>query len=111
MSNENRSDRRRVLIAGANFIAGAIGVSFLLRTSPAKAAAGRGESYAMNSTTEGKCATCAFWGGIRRLSDDRQTVLTQSLGWCNNPDSKRYGQLTTPETGPMKSWRKWQLIP
>lgn len=110
MSSEFRSDRRGVFVAGANLVAGAVGGSLLLGTAPASAAMDHDEFYSMSSGTEGKCATCVFWGGMRKLSEDRETVLTQSLGWCNNPDSQRYHQLTTPETGPMESWRKWPLI-
>jgi len=85
--------------------------SLLVRASSAEAGDAGGEFYSVKASTSGKCATCAFWGGIRKLSDDRSAVLTQSLGWCNNPESKRFGQLTTPESGPMKSWSKWPVLP
>ncbi len=59
---------------------------------------------------EGVCATCRFWGGIRRASEDKKTVYSESIGWCNNPNSPNYQQMTTPVTGPMKSWRKWEAL-
>lgn len=73
-------------------------------------AAGAGLRYEMSSTTEGKCATCSYWGGIRKLSKDGKTVISQSLGYCNNPESHNYRKTTTPETGPMKKWKKWEVI-
>lgn len=66
--------------------------------------------YEMSADTQAKCATCEYWGGIRKISRDGKAVLTQSLGWCNNPKSAHYNTLTTPETGPMKSWRRWQVL-
>ncbi len=59
---------------------------------------------------EGLCATCRFWGGIRRASEDKKTVYCESLGWCNNPESHNYQTMTTPVTGPMKVWQKWEAL-
>ena len=73
-------------------------------------AANAGLKYEMPSVTEGKCATCSYWGGIRKLSKDGKSVISQSLGYCNNPESHNYHKTTTPETGPMKKWRKWEVI-
>lgn len=72
--------------------------------------ANAGLKHEMSSTTEGKCATCRYWGGIRKLSKDGKTIVSQSLGYCNNPQSHNYHKTTTPETGPMKKWRKWEVI-
>ncbi|NNC67718.1 MAG: hypothetical protein HKN83_06780 [Gammaproteobacteria bacterium] len=69
-----------------------------------------GLHFEMSSDTEGKCATCKYWGGIRKLSKDGKTVCAQSLGYCNNPESHNYHKTTTPETGPMKKWKKWGAI-
>ena len=69
-----------------------------------------GLKYEMSSATEGKCATCRYWGGVRKLSKDGETVISQSLGYCNNPESHNYHKTTTPETGPMKKWKKWEVI-
>ena len=72
--------------------------------------ANAGLHFEMESDTEGKCATCNYWGGIRKLSKDGKTVISQSLGYCNNPKSHNYHKTTTPETGPMKAWSKWSVI-
>lgn len=59
---------------------------------------------------EGICATCRYWGGQRRLSEDRKTVMAESLGWCNNVDSPHFQTMRSPEAGPMKAWRKWEAL-
>ncbi len=76
----------------------------------ASSSANAGLHFEMSSDTEGKCATCKYWGGIRKLSKDGKTVCAQSLGYCNNPESHNYHKTTTPETGPMKKWKKWGAI-
>jgi len=81
-----------------------------LVSGAATTTANAGLKYEMSSSTEGKCSTCRYWGGIRKLSKDGKTVISQSLGYCNNPESHNYHKTTTPETGPMKKWRKWEVI-
>jgi hypothetical protein len=66
--------------------------------------------FATPASVTARCATCSYWGGVRRISEDGKTVMSESLGWCNNPKSHHYGQLTTPETGPMDSWKKWEAL-
>jgi anaerobic selenocysteine-containing dehydrogenase len=63
-----------------------------------------------DAKAEGICLTCAFWGGIRRVSDDGKKVVAESLGYCNNPKSEHYRMSTTPTTGPMKSWTRWPAL-
>lgn len=67
-------------------------------------------AFVADAGEEGVCATCRFWGGMRKVSKDRKLVYCETLGWCNNPDSHHYHTVTTPETGPMKSWRKWEAL-
>ena len=67
-------------------------------------------AFVVKADQKGVCATCRFWGGIRRVSEDKKTVYCESLGWCNNPDSHHYQTMTTPSIGPMKSWKKWEAI-
>lgn len=62
------------------------------------------------SDTEGRCVTCEFWGGIRRVSKDGKSVMVESLGYCSNPESANYQNTTTPMNGPMKAWRRWQAL-
>lgn len=69
-----------------------------------------GEVFVVSGDKEGVCGTCRFWGGVRRAAEDKKTVYCESLGWCNNPDSPNYQSKTTPVTGPMKAWRKWEAL-
>ena len=66
----------------------------------------------ISADKEGICATCRFWGGIRRASEDKMNVYCESLGWCNNPDSPNYQKMTmpVPTNGPMKVWRKGEAL-
>jgi anaerobic selenocysteine-containing dehydrogenase len=68
------------------------------------------KGFTMDSATEGQCATCRFWGGIRKVSEDGKSITTQSLGWCNNPKSMSFQKMTPPDFGPMKSWTKWEAL-
>jgi anaerobic selenocysteine-containing dehydrogenase len=106
----NHLGRRTFLVrTGQALVGGALGsVAFTARAGDATKALDA--FYEMSADTQSKCATCEYWGGIRKISMDGQAVLTQSLGWCNNPDSAHYNTLTTPETGPMKSWKRWQVL-
>ena len=68
------------------------------------------DAFVVKASEEGICATCRFWGGIRRASEDKKTVYCESLGWCNNPASHHYQGKTTPVTGPMDTWKKWEAL-
>jgi hypothetical protein len=73
---------------------------------------GSGDGLAVPATTEDTCGTCQFWGGMRKISDDRKEVVAQSMGWCNNPDSPNYQKLT-PADNQMKKpgiWKKWPAL-
>jgi len=63
-------------------------------------------------TTEDTCATCRFWGGIRKLSDDGKQVIAQSKGWCNNPNSPNHRKLTMADhrMGKADIWKKWTAL-
>lgn len=73
-------------------------------------ASGSSEAFAIGADSEARCGTCQFWGGKRRVSDDGRTVLAESLGVCNNPASHNFRKVTTPETGPMPAWKKWEAL-
>ncbi|MGN7610754.1 hypothetical protein ACQZV8_01570 [Magnetococcales bacterium HHB-1] len=75
-----------------------------------KAVEDRQPIFTMDSKTEGKCGTCRYWGGMRQLSSDGKTVYCHTLGWCNNKKSHHFQKTTTPETGPMASWKAWEAI-
>lgn len=68
------------------------------------------DSVATPASAAGLCATCKYWGGIRRVSADKQTVYSESLGWCNNSTSPNFQKKTTPISGPMKMWEKWEAL-
>lgn len=68
------------------------------------------DAFTVKAREEGICATCQFWGGVRRVSEDRQTVYCETLGWCNNPKSRYFQTKTTPATGPMGSWKRWDAL-
>jgi hypothetical protein len=69
------------------------------------------DGYLLKSSVAQRCGTCEFWGGPRRLAEDRKTITVTGLGWCNNPQSRNYQKMTSPEHGPMAVWKRWQLIP
>lgn len=68
------------------------------------------DAFVVDASQEGICATCRYWGGVRRATEDKKSVHCESLGWCNNPDSHHYQSKTTPVTGPMDTWRKWEAL-
>ena len=68
------------------------------------------DSFVVDASEKGICATCEYWGGVRRTTEDKKSVYCESLGWCNNSKSRHYQTKTTPATGPMKSWKKWEGI-
>ncbi len=67
-------------------------------------------AFTVKAAEEGICATCQFWGAVRRVSEDRQTVYCETLGWCNNSKSRYFQSMTTPATGPMGSWKRWEAV-
>jgi hypothetical protein len=95
--------RRQFLIGSSSLlVSAAVGGSVAHADTPA--------FYPMAADVTGRCGTCRYWGGMRKLSEDGETVLIQSMGWCNNPKSVNYQKLTTAESGPMPAWKRWELI-
>ena len=74
--------------------------------------AGSGDGLAVDAMLENRCATCQFWGGMRKISDDNKQVLAQSMGWCNNPDSPNHQKLTAADHQMNKPgiWKKWPAL-
>lgn len=107
--------RRKILKHGAAVVAAGV-LCGLNRGAGAADHAGHSPSekrvpaVVLAADQEGICGTCRFWGGVRRASEDKQRVYCESLGWCNNPKSHNYQTMTTPTTGPMKGWRKWEAL-
>jgi hypothetical protein len=73
---------------------------------------GSGDGHAVDANAKELCGTCQFWGGMRKISQDKQQVIVQSMGWCNNPDSPNHLKLT-PADHQMKKpgiWKKWPAL-
>ena len=70
------------------------------------------DGWKLASDTKSHCGTCQFWGGMRKISDDKKQVVAVSLGWCNNPDSPNYHNMTPPvhEMTEPNIWRKWGAL-
>ncbi len=116
--NQVNPHRRAFIAKTFGGIAGAIMLPSVIRTAVAVAEEshetmlGRGgnDGYIMDSSVKRHCATCEFWGGPRLVSEDGKTLTITGLGWCNNPASPNYQKMTSPDHGPMDTWRKWRVL-
>jgi len=65
---------------------------------------GPGDGLLLDARAQDTCETCRFWGGGK--------VIAQSMGWCNNPDSRNYRKLTMPDYRMEKvgTWTKWAAL-
>jgi hypothetical protein len=105
--------RRAFLTHSGALIAGALALSSLsARAAQEHDHGASGHGLAVRASSENTCATCQFWGGMRRISDDRSEVLAQSMGWCNNPDSPNHKKLTAADHQMKKTgiWQKWAAL-
>ena len=73
---------------------------------------GAGNGLAVAASSENTCATCQYWGGMRKISEDRKEVVAQSMGWCNNPDSPNHQKLTSADHQMKKTgiWKRWAAL-
>jgi hypothetical protein len=73
---------------------------------------GSEDGHAIDATSENVCGTCLFWGGMRKIADEKKQVIAQSMGWCNNPDSPNYRKLTAVDHQMKKPdiWKKWPAL-
>lgn len=92
---------RRNLIRTGAVIASAAAIPAIAQDS---------SSMSVSARTRDKCATCAFWGGQRTISEDRRNVQVYSFGTCNNQSSPMYRSTTSAEHGPMDVWVKWPAL-
>ena len=112
MSDQNRRD---FLGASAKLL---IGASALASTGVLASKGddhmnhGSGDGLEIDASAKDTCGTCQYWGGMRKLSDGKDQVVAQTMGWCNNPDSMNFQKLTTADHKMMKTgiWKKWDLI-
>lgn len=70
------------------------------------------DGWKIDASTKFRCATCRFWGGMRKISDDKKQVVAVSLGWCNNPASPMYRSMTPADHEMTKAgvWVKWGAL-
>jgi len=73
---------------------------------------GSGEGLIVDAASRDRCATCQFWGGMRKVSEDKKQVIAQSMGWCNNPNSPNHQKLTAADHHMKKPeiWEKWSVL-
>ena len=73
---------------------------------------GSADGHAIDAMAADTCATCLFWGGMRKISGDKKQVFAQSMGWCNNPDSPNHQKLTMADHKMKKEgiWQKWEAL-
>lgn len=113
------SDRRKLMVGGAGLAAGVV----LAGAAPSAVAADDAENEhahagvskdgdMVSADVENRCATCLFWGGMRKYSADTKMVTTQSLGWCNNSKSPNHGKMTNSshEMKVADVWTKWPAL-
>jgi len=70
------------------------------------------DGITFNASLVNTCGTCQYWGAMRKVSKDKQTITVQSMGWCNNPQSMNYHKLTSFDHVMKKTeyWEKWSVL-
>ena len=108
-----KDSRRQFLLTSGKLLIGASAVGSLTANAAGQHHHhGSGDGMKISASKKDTCATCQYWGGMRKLSDDKSMVVTQSMGWCNNPDSPNHNKLTTADHNMKKPgiWKKWPVI-
>jgi len=67
-------------------------------------------AFVISTETTKHCGTCEFSGGPRRLFADKKSLSITGLGCCNNLKNPMFRDVTTPDHGPMDTWRKWGAL-
>lgn len=98
-----RHKSRRSILKGT--AAGMIGGVGLLTLSGGEEA----QATTLSALDERKCATCRYWGGVRKISKDGSSIDAEGTGWCNNPESPAYMKRTKPEQG-APTWVRWDAL-
>ena len=111
---KNIKSRRHFLVSSGKLIAGtaALGGGMSAYAMDEHHHHGAGDGMTTDASSKHRCATCQYWGGMRKLSKDKKQVVTQSMGWCNNPESPNYQKLTTADHEMKKAgiWMKWEIL-
>jgi hypothetical protein len=105
--------RRKFLATSGKLIVGTVALgSMAAHAAEEHAHGGPGHGLPIDAGSENVCATCQFWGGMRKISEDKKEVITQSMGWCNNPNSPNYQKLTAADHQMQKQgiWTKWPAL-
>jgi anaerobic selenocysteine-containing dehydrogenase len=109
----NDASRRRFLTSsGKLLVATATLGSLTAYAAEEHQHGGSGEGLIVDAAMQNRCATCQFWGGMRKVSSDKKQVIAQSMGWCNNPDSPNHQKLTAADHQMNKAgvWKKWAVL-
>ncbi|NNJ94354.1 MAG: hypothetical protein HKP57_06385 [Halobacteria archaeon] len=109
----NDASRRRFLTSSSKLlIATATLGSLTAYAAEEHRHGGPGEGLIVDAAMQNRCATCQFWGGMRKVSNDKKQVIAQSMGWCNNPDSPNHQKLTAADHHMKKPgiWKKWTVL-
>jgi anaerobic selenocysteine-containing dehydrogenase len=107
--------RRKFLAASSTLLVGSVALGSVLAHASEEHAHMHGDSgdgQAIDATAKDTCATCQFWGGMRKISEDKKQVIAQSMGWCNNPDSPNHQKLTMADHRMKKpgTWKRWPAL-
>ena len=105
--------RRTFLAASGKLLVGTVALgSLAAHAAEEHGQGGSGHGLVVDATSENICGTCQFWGGMRKISDDRKEVIAQSMGWCNNPESPNHQKLTAADHQMKKAgiWKKWPAL-
>jgi anaerobic selenocysteine-containing dehydrogenase len=109
----NHKSRRNFITTSGKLLVGAAALGSLATyAADEHRQASSGSGLVVDAATQNRCATCQFWGGMRKVSDDKKQVTAQSMGWCNNPDSPNHQKLTAADHHMMKPgiWKKWAVL-
>lgn len=110
----SENSKREFLAASVSLVAGSLALSStsLLASSHEHKHGEFDDGLEIKASTKDTCATCQYWGGMRKASKDKKMVTAQSMGWCNNPDSMNYQALTPADHKMTKTgvWKKWGAL-
>ena len=107
--------RRNFLVTSGKLLVGTVALGPLAAHASEERAHMHGSTVnglVLDAISKDICATCQFWGGMRKVSEDKKQVIAQSMGWCNNPDSANHNRLTTADLQMKKPgiWKKWTVL-
>ena len=109
----NEESRRGFLTTSAKLLAGAAALGSLAAyAAEEQHPVSSEDGLVLDAAAQNRCGTCEFWGGMRKVSDDKKQVIAQSMGWCNNPDSPNHQTLTAADHNMKKPgvWKKWAVL-